>query len=213
LAIALAAAAFGLAALVFKVPRRGWTTLGAAFMLGLAGYALQARPDLTGAPAKGAQSDSQLGSALVEARQAMVGEDERSRSGKLLTADAFARRGRYIEAAALLRGAVQDNPRDADAWLALGNALVEHAGGALTGPALLAYKRAEQASPGSVGPGYFLGLALIRQGRMDEARQAWSSTLAAARPDAVGRVQLETLLARLSEALAAQAVPPADTAR
>jgi cytochrome c-type biogenesis protein CcmH len=70
LAIGLALTAFALAAWVFRAPRSGWTTLAVALALGLAGYALQASPGLGGAPARPAQSDRQLGWALVEARKA-----------------------------------------------------------------------------------------------------------------------------------------------
>lgn len=201
LAIALAVAAFAIAALVLRLPRRAWAALGAALAFGLAGYALQAHPGIPGAPTPPRRQDPQLGWALIESRQAMVKEDQRSRNPKVLTADAFARNGEYDVAVTMLDAAVADNPRDAEAWLALGNALVEHAGGALTPPALLAYRRAQQADPAAAGPGYFLGLALIRQGRMQEASQIWRETLQAAAPNAAGRAQLAALLERLDAAI------------
>jgi len=210
--IGLAIAAFAVAALVLRLPRRGWTTLAAALAFGLAGYALQAHPGIPGAPTEHRKQDPQLGSALVESRQAMVKEDQRSRNPKVLMADGFARNGRYDTAATLLGGAVEDNPRDADAWLALGNALVEHAGGALTPPALLAYRRAQAADASAAGPGYFIGLALIQQGRMQEASQIWRETLQAAAPDAAGREQLAMLLERLNAALGQQS-PQAEPAK
>ena len=74
----------------------------------------------------------------------------------------------------------------AEVWLALGNALVEHAEGQLTQPALFAYRRADQADPDGLGVGYFTGLAYIRQGRLPEALQLWRETLADAAPDAPG---------------------------
>lgn len=208
LVLALAAAAFALAAFVFRLPRALWSALGAALMVGLAGYAWQAHAGQAGAPAPAPRPDAQLGSALVEARQAMIKDAVRSRNRQLVTADAYARHGQYATAVAMLNGAVADNPRDSEAWLALGNALVEHADGALTPPALLAYRRAQAADPSAAGPGYFLGLALIRQGRIAEASQIWRETLAAAAPDAAGRPQLQALLARLDSALAQQASQP-----
>jgi cytochrome c-type biogenesis protein CcmH len=213
LAIGLALAAFALAAWLFRAPRQGWTTLAAALALGLAGYALQASPGLRGAPAQPARPDQQLGSALVEARKAMIADDSRSRSDKLITADAFARNGQYDDAVTFLRIAVAENPRDAEAWLALANALVEHADGALTPPALLAYRRAEAADPDSAGPGYFIGLAMLRQGRVEEARDVWRRTLEGAAPEAPGREQLAMLLGRLESAIAAatpSAAAPSD---
>lgn len=205
LVIVLAVAAFAVAVFAFRLPRRAWTTVAAALALGLAGYAWQGHPELPGAPGVARTTDPELGSALIESRKAMVKEEARSPNPNVITADAYARHGRYDTAASFLTGAVEDNPRDAEAWLALGNALVEHAGGALTPPALLAYRRAQEADPKSAGPGYFLGLAMIRGGRMEEASQVWRATLASAAPDAAGRAQLEVLLQRLNAALAAHA--------
>lgn len=204
LAIALGLAAFALAAFAFRVGRGGWTTLAAALALGLAGYAMQASPDVPGAPAVGGATDGEGAWALVEERKEMIGGRFRSNSPNLIVADAMSRRGQYANAAAMLRGAVRDNPRDAEAWLALGNALVEHAGGALTQPALLAYRRAAGIDPAGVGPGYFLGLALIRQGQIEEAREVWASTLENAPAGTAGREALAQRLARLDELLAGE---------
>lgn len=209
LAIALAVVAFAAAALLFRLPRKGWTTMAAALALGLAGYALQAHPGLPGAPANPRKPDAQIGAALIDSRKAMVKESARSTSPKLVTADGFARNGHYADAVTFLDGAVQDNPHDAEAWLALGNALVQHADGALTPPALLAYRRAQEADPSAAGPGYFLGLWLIQQGRMEEASQIWRETLQAAAPDAAGRTELAALLERLNANLGQPAPQPA----
>lgn len=208
LPIALALAVLAVAATVFRVPVRLWSTLGAALALGLAGFTFQARPGLPAAPAAARPADPQLGWAMIEARLAMIPENRRSRDPKVLTADAFTRHQQYANAVTMLNGAVASNPRDEDAWLAMGNALVEQAEGALSPAALLAYRRAQEAHPGSVGPGYFIGLSLIRQGRMDEASRIWRETLEGSAPDAAGRPQLQTLLSRLDAALAQQAAQP-----
>jgi len=208
LAIALALIAFALAAFVFRVPRAAWTTFAAALALGLAGYALQANPGVPGAPAAGAGAPNEVDWAFVDARREMVAEDKRSHSNLMIVADAYARRGQYGDAATLLGGEVAENPRDGEAWLALGNALVEHADGALTQPALLAYRRASEVDPTSVAPGYFLGLALIRQGRIAEARGVWQSTLETASADAAGRDALAERLARLDQLIAGQGAVP-----
>ncbi|BBC73618.1 conserved hypothetical protein [Altererythrobacter sp. B11] len=201
--IALALGAFLLGGLVLGVGKRGWTTLAAALAFGLAGYALQASPSLPGAPKQPRQGAPEDGWALVDARKELIDEDRRSRSDQIIVADAMVRQGQYDTAAALLRGAVEANPRDGEAWLALGNALVEHADGMLTAPALLAYRRASQADREGLGPGYFFGLALIRDGRILEGRQMWAQTLARAPADAAGRAVMQERLARL-DALIAQ---------
>ena len=208
IAIALALAAFAVAVFAFRVARSGWTTIAAALALGLAGYALQASPGVRGAPASADAGRGDAAWALVDERKSMIASEDQSRNGKLIVADGYARRGQYADAAGILRGAIADNPRDGEVWLALGNALVEHAGGALTEPALLAYRRAAELDPDAIGPGYFLGLALIRQGRLGEANGLWRATLAAAAPDAAGRDVLALRVERL-EALLAQPGGPA----
>lgn len=208
LAIALALAAFAAAVLAFRVARTGWTTIGAALALGLAGYALQASPDVPSAPVATAGDPGEAGWTLVDDRRAMSANGGRAASDSLIIADGFARRGQYADAAGILRSALARNPRDAEAWLALGNALVEHADGALTEPALLAYRRAAELDPGGTGPGYFLGLALIRQGRLGEAREVWRETLDSAADDAPGRELLATRLERLESLFAQQPGAP-----
>jgi cytochrome c-type biogenesis protein CcmH len=201
-AIALALAAFAVAVFAFRIDRGGWTTVSAALALGLAGYALQASPDVPGAPAEPVAAAGEQGWQMVELRKEMFASGYGATSSKLIIADGFARQGQYDDAATVLRGAVADNPRDAQAWLALGNALVEHADGALTQPALLAYRRAEQLDPGGIGPGFFLGLSLIRQGRFEEARGLWRGTLEAAPEEAAGREALAERLERLENLFA-----------
>jgi cytochrome c-type biogenesis protein CcmH len=198
--IGLALGVFAISVFAFRIDRTSWTTVAAALALGLAGYALQANPGLPGAPASATRA-SESDWALVDERKAMVGDAARSRNDKVLVADALARRGQYANASAMLRAAVTDDPQDAEAWLALGNALVEHADGSLTQPALLAYRRAAELDARGVGPGYFLGLALIRQGQIEQARAIWAETLQQAAPNATGRELLSARLARLDALL------------
>jgi cytochrome c-type biogenesis protein CcmH len=207
LAIALALVAFAVAVFAFRVARSGWAAIAAALALGLAGYALQASPGTPGAPAKVTAADGDADWALVDERKEMLADDDLSKNNKLIVADAYARRGRFTDAATILRGAVADNPRDTEAWLALGNALVEHADGALTEPALLAYRRAAELDPDGTATGYFLGLAMIRQGRLGEARALWRSTLEATPEGAAGRDILALRLSRLDTLLTPAAAP------
>jgi cytochrome c-type biogenesis protein CcmH len=208
IAIALALAAFVVAVFAFRVDRGGWTTVAAALALGLAGYALQASPAVPGAPAAPAAAVGEEGWQLVDLRKEMVASSNRSTSDKLIIADGFTRRGQYSDAAGILRVGLSQNPRDAESWLALGNALVEHADGALTQPALLAYRRAEALDPDGLGPAFFLGLALIRQGRFEEARGLWRGSLDAAPEGVAGREALAERLGRL-ESLFNQPTAPA----
>jgi cytochrome c-type biogenesis protein CcmH len=201
LAIGLALLAFAAAVLVLRVAKQAWATLGAALAFGLAGYALQASPDLPGAPAGAVAQQAIDGSALIEARRRVLGVADRPVAPYVLTADAFARRGQYTDAAGLLGAAVREHPRDVEAWLALGNALVEHGDGSLSPAALYAYRRAAALDPQSAGPAFFLGLALIRQGALVDAHRLWSGQLAAMPEGAQGRDELAERYAMLDEAM------------
>ena len=107
------------------------------------------------------------------------------------------------------RNAVTEDPQDAEAWAALGNVLVEHAGVQLTAAALYAYSRAEAADPGNPAPSYFLGIALLRAGRPLETRALWAELLDQAPADASWRAALADRLARLDAMLGQSPVAPA----
>ncbi|KLE35316.1 tetratricopeptide repeat protein [Aurantiacibacter luteus] len=214
LVLLLAAACLAIAVWWLRVPRAMWMALAAALAFGLAGYALQANPGMSSAPARGAFDAGGEQQDVVAQRQEFIGDEDRSTANLIITADAMARRSRYADAATYLAGVTEQNPADFEAWLALGIALTEHADGALTAPALYAFRQAAALKPAHPGPGYFLGVSLIRQGQLLEARQAWAETLANAPPDAAGRAGLAERLARLDGLLAqiaagAPAQPPA----
>lgn len=177
IAIAVAVVAFAVAVVLFRLPRATWTSLAAALVFGLAGYTLQASPAIPGAP----KSETQEGYVdeweVLASRHLLIAGDDKSGSPVMITADAYARQGRFEDASAFLRNVIQQNPQDFDAWVALGNALTEQADGNLTQASVYAYRQANQLKPDNPAPAYFLGLALIRQGRMMEARSVWREAL------------------------------------
>lgn len=204
--ILLVLAVFLVAAFVLKLERRSWTTLGAVLAFGLAGYALQGSPDLPAAAKEAVAKTAQSGEAMVAARRSLFSPSQPVPSW-LMVSDAFARQGRYMEAAQLLRSGLGANPGFGEGWLALANALVEHAGGQVTPASLMAYGKAEEAMPGNPGPAYFLGVALLRSGMPLEARRVWADLLDASPPDApwredlAGRIgQLDAMLAQMPAA-------------
>lgn len=206
LAGGLALAAFGVAAFVLTLPRRGWEALGAALLLGIAGYALQGAPDQPGAPKAPAEAQ-RSGEALVAARQALA-ETAMPGSAMMIVAEGMLRNGQYGTAAGVLRGAVQRNPDDGEAWLTLANALVGHAEGNLSPAALLAYREAARAAPDHPGPPFFLGLAMVQNGRLTEARALWRDVLARSPADAPWRADLAERLATLDRFIAEQGGEP-----
>ena len=208
--IAMATALVALGAIVLlrrrrkEAGRQGIEPVGAALLLGIAGYGLQASPGLPGAPKAPVQERVGDAQALVEARKGMGEPGAPAGSSWLVIADGMARNGRYADASAVLLGALDDNPRDADAWLALGNALVGHADGMLTPAALYAYRHAAEAAPEHPGPPFFLGLALAQSGRLAEGRAMWADLLARSPADAPWRADLKLRIDQLDAFIARQ---------
>jgi cytochrome c-type biogenesis protein CcmH len=206
-ALLLAAAALGLVLLLLRwtgKPAAGWEAIGAALLLGVAGYGLQGSPGLPGAPKAPVEKIAGDPAALVAARKALDGKSVVAGSNLVVTADAFARQGQFADAAGLLRGAIERDPNDADAWLALANALVGHAEGTLSPAALYAYRHAAEAAPNHPGPPFFLGMALAQSGRFAEARSLWADLLQRTPADAPWRAVLEDRLGRLDALIARQ---------
>lgn len=152
----------------------------AALLLGASGYALQGRPDLGGAPAPGRAAQEYV--SLTNARHAFFGNFTAAESW-LRMSDALARRGKAADSVNILQNAVRRYPGDAQLWVGLGNALVDHAQG-LTPPAELAFRQAMAIAPGYPGPRFFHGLAQARSGDSAVALANWRALLADAPADA-----------------------------
>ncbi|WP_435202283.1 tetratricopeptide repeat protein [Qipengyuania sp. 902] len=191
------------AILLLKLPRSVWALFGAALLFGLAGYAIQGSPGQAGAPraATGGEA-AQSGEAMVQARREFYAEGVLP-SRFVVTADAFARRGQFDQSARFLSNALAENPNDSEAWLALGNSLVEHAEGQLTPAALNAYERADAVARGNPAPTYFLGLAWLRAGDPQRTRELWVELLVDAPENADWRPLLADRIARLDSLLGA----------
>jgi cytochrome c-type biogenesis protein CcmH len=136
-------------------------------MLGASGYALQGRASLVGSPAQG--SPGQDVQSLTEARHAFFGNFSAEESW-LRISEALASHGNTEDAVNILQNAVRRYPGDAQLWVGLGNALVEHAHG-LTPPAEFAYQRADALLPGHPAPRFFYDFAALRSGAGDPALQ------------------------------------------
>jgi cytochrome c-type biogenesis protein CcmH len=203
MALALGAAAFLLAVFVLRAPRQSWEAIGAALLLGVAGYALQARP-VPAAPKVAQERIVGDPAALVKARGRVTRSGIPPNDRWVVIADALARNGQFADAAEVLRGATDADPKNAEAWLAMANALVAHADGTLTPASLYAFRRAAAAAPEHPGPPFFLGLALAQSGRFKEARGLWSRLLAATPSDAPWHAELVDKLQRLDTIIAAQ---------
>ena len=186
--ILLLLSALALGVIHFAGLRGSWFTLAAsALLIGGAGYAVQGRPGLAGAPRGQAAPEPPI--SLVKARNAFLGEFS-GRSHWLIISDSYASRGETRDAVGILQAATRQHPRDYALWLGLGNALTDHARG-LTPAARLAFARSAELAPTSPAPAYFLGLAKLRSGDPEGALADWKKVLAEAPANAGWRPFVE----------------------
>jgi cytochrome c-type biogenesis protein CcmH len=196
LILLVAAAVFAALVLLLRLPRIGWELVGAALLVGIAGYAVQGHPDLPGAPKPPADTLQTADESLLKQRQAM-GEAFGKGQNWLILADGLSRRGQYASAAEVLRKGVEQSPNDPDLWVALGNAMVAHSDGFISPAAQFAFQRAATIAPQHPGPPFFMGLALAQSGRLAEARTIWAELLQRAPDGAPWKADLQERLARL----------------
>jgi cytochrome c-type biogenesis protein CcmH/NrfG len=173
----------------------------AALMIGSAGYALQGRPSLAGAPKQAGRRAPPL--PLTEPRQAMLGRFNFA-DRWLTIADGFASRGDTASAVGVIRAGLKEHPQDAGLYVGLGNALVDHAG-MVTPAATLAFARAKELAPKLPAPLFFEGLALARSGKREEAVGLWRQALELTPAGTSYRPMIEGGIA----ALEGKAPPPA----
>lgn len=174
----MALAAMVIGVFVLRIPKNAITALGAAIAVGLAGYSWQGEPAKPKSLPITSEIEEELGNQVVTLRRQILAEDDWSNNrDMMITADAFARMGRFQDASEAYGIIVREDPKDAEAWLALGNALVNHADGVITPPAVRAFRMSEELDPDTPGVPFFIGLALIQQGDFLQARGAWAGAL------------------------------------
>ncbi|WP_425514688.1 tetratricopeptide repeat protein [Aquisediminimonas sediminicola] len=197
LILLLAAALAGLALALRHRSARMWP-VAAVLLLGAVGYGWQGHPQSAGQPAPTPPSSTKEEGALKNEVDA-VAKGAQNADGLFVLALAQEQKGDHRMAAALLARAAQMQPDNADIWVAMGNALVLHAGGLLTPAADLAFDRALAIAPDHPGPAFFKGLGLAQAGQYDAAAAIWAKLLARTPKDAPWRADLEQRLAEIAQ--------------
>ena len=201
---AIGAAAFG-AMVAIGVRRPLWPMLGAALMLGAAGYALQGSPALPASPATPDARIEADSPDLIDLRDRMLGRFTLD-AAYLTAADAMTRAGDRRAAVRVLLGGINKIPRSMALWTALGNAMSAHDGGAVSPPALFAFQQAIRLAPSHPAPPFFLGQAYVRAGDFAAARPYWRRALALTPPGVSYRRDIALRTALLERFLALRPV-------
>jgi len=184
-----------------NLPRASLELLGAALLLGVAGYAWQGSPGMPGSPTPPRLAAKQPGRDFPrtpEGMAAQVGGD----ADVLNAAQNLHDQGLDAYAIATIRAGLNRHPKSADLWVGLGNALVIYSDGMISPAARLAFERAARIDPSHPGPPFFLGLAYAQAGQLDQAQSTWAALLARAPADAPWRAEVAR---RLEELRAMQA--------
>ncbi|HEX2763777.1 MAG TPA: tetratricopeptide repeat protein [Allosphingosinicella sp.] len=197
--ILLAVGAFGAIWRFGRLDAAELQIVGAALLLGMAGYAWQGRPGLAGSPKTAAEQRELPESDFARMRQGMAGRFDTA-DRWLTIAESYQRRGDTRAAAGLIRSALRAHPDNAILWLGYGNALVMHAAGLVTPAAELAFGRAAVLAPDHPAPRFFYGLSLAQSGRLDEAERVWRELAESAPPDARWRSGVERQLELIDQA-------------
>lgn len=175
--LALIAVAAAGALIALRVSRLVWSMVGAALMLGAAGYAWQGRPTLSASPARPAALLAADDPALIDLRERMLGRFTAD-AAYLTAADAMTRAGERRAAVTVLLGGLNRYPQSVMLWTALGTALAAHDGNQPSPPALFAFRQAIRVAPLHPAPHFFLGLAYARADDFVAARAEWAKALA-----------------------------------
>lgn len=201
----IAGAAFG-ALVALRVPRLLWSMVGAALMLGAAGYALQGSPGVPASPAVTASRGGADEQPLIDLRDAMFGRFTGD-GAYLVAGDAMTRAGEPKAAAQVILGGIRAVPRSAALWTGLGSAIAAR-DGVVSPPARFAFEQARRLAPRHPGPLFFQGVAAVRSGDLAAARPLWVRALALTPPTLSYRGAIEQRLALLDRYLAEAEAPP-----
>lgn len=203
LAFGLAAIAFVSLLLIGRIPRSTREISAAALLLGLAGYAWQGNPGLAGAPRIAKEAAGEKFDENLAERRRGLAERFGPAAQWMMLSDGLARQGKTKEAANVLLSGLRATPDDANLWLGLGNALIAHADGVVSPGAEFAYRRALALDPEGPAPRYFYGLALVRNGQLQGARDLWKPLADSAPPGSQVKAELDASIARIDAMLAA----------
>ena len=197
--LALAAVAFALLWRFGRIAGSARDLSLAALFLAAAGYAWQGNPDLQSAPRETSEKPGVVDPGDAALRRSFNSSQFGSDAQWLDYSDALLRMGSPRLAVIAIKSGLKQNPRSADLWTGLGNALVAQGEGLVSPAASFAYEHAASLDPVHPGPPFFYGLMLARSGNTKAAGEIWRGLLARAPDGATWKTDLEQRLAQIGE--------------
>jgi len=152
-----------------------------------------------------AHASATAASQRIEALEAQLQMTPDDFAGWMALGEAYISAGRADGAVRAFAQAAKLNETDAGAVGAYGEALVQEAGGAITGEARAAFEKALALSPGDARARYYLAEARYQVGAIDEAVRAWAGLLNDA---PVGAPWFSAVAARMADAAAEAGIEP-----
>lgn len=177
-----------------------WTLVGAALMLGAAGYAWQQRAALGERLAASDAIPVAVAPEIVDLRGALLGRFTGD-GAYLMASDALMRAGSRRSGANVVLLGLNHYPRSLTLWTGLGTAFAQH-DGTVSPAARLAFDQARRLAPDHPAPPFFEGLAYVEAGDYRAARPYWARALALAPAGVSYRRDIALRLAALDMVLA-----------
>lgn len=199
--LALIGGAVALGLWLGGIARSLWAMVGAALMLGAAGYAAQQHAGLGGHPVVADDDPVAIYPEITDLRDQMLGRFTGD-GAYLIASDALMRSGSRDSGARVVLMGASHYPRSLTLWTGLGTAIAQHDGGIVSPAARLAFDRATQLAPEHPAPPFFEGLAYVQSGDFRTGRRYWARALALSPERAAYRSAIALRLAALDAMIA-----------
>ncbi|MBN9244168.1 MAG: c-type cytochrome biogenesis protein CcmI [Mesorhizobium sp.] len=142
---------------------------------------------------------------LVARAEAHLASDPSDGKGWDVLAPVYLRMQRFSDSATAYRNAIRLEGETAARQIGLGEALTNDSGGIVSAEALAAFEAALKLEPTSPKANFYLAMAAMQDGRIDDAKNGWQRMLASLPADSPWRSAVQEALAEVGRRQAAPA--------
>ncbi len=165
-------------------------------------YAQLGSPDLPSQPlaARLAKNpaDSSVDELVARAEAHLAASPSDGRGWDVL-APIYLRMGRFSDSVAAYRNAIRLEGATAERQAGLGEAIASAAGGIISADAQAAFEASLKNDPQNPKAGFYLAVALMQEGRAEDAKTAWKTMLTTLPADSPWRMAVERALAEAGD--------------